>query len=381
VLVPLSLVGGLAGAAADAWAPAARVLEPIASAILAIAGWTASLLTALAAASAAVPGASLVVPAPNVVELSLYFVALIATVLVVRRVRFARGVALAAAITLVAEVGALAASRHFDDTLRVVFLPVGQGDGIVVELPRGRVMVIDTGPGGRGPGTSAVERVIVPYLRARRIGRVDRVVLTHPHADHAGGLAALTASVEVGEVWWNGDVREGPPGLAALAAELGARRVDAPLGAETIDGVTIEVLGPARAPTRYDEVNDGSIVLRVAYGSRAFVLGGDAEAEAEAELVARGGLRADVLKAGHHGSRSSTTEAFLAAVAPAHVVLCLGKDNSFGFPHREVSERLARAGVHVWRTDLDGQVTFSTDGVHLDVAPFLDRARGAVDER
>jgi competence protein ComEC len=123
-------------------------------------------------------------------------------------------------------------------------------------------------------------------------------------------------------------------------------------------------------------VNDGSIVVRLRYGSRALLLTGDAMANEEEAMMARcmSCLRADVLKVGHHGSRTSSTEAFLDAVHPAHVVISDGRLNRFGFPHRAVLERFERRRSTVWRTDLDGAIRIATDGHRLEVSSFHGRA-------
>jgi competence protein ComEC len=259
----------------------------------------------------------------------------------------AAGLALAGGATAATEAlvraGAIGPPR-----LRVTFLDVGQGDAALVELPDGARLLVDTGP-------DPTARAVLGAIRARG-GRLDRIVLTHGHPDHAGGLAAVRASPAGASVpvWRNGS--EASDGFAR----------DAPRGAPPPwrhGGALVEVLWPpGGADDEALSENDRSVVLRIRFGRHAVLLCGDVEAEAEGALVAAGGLRADVVKAGHHGSRTSSTAAFVAATGAAHVVLSLGWANRFGFPAPEVVAAWTAAGARVWRTGRDGAVVLETDG-------------------
>jgi competence protein ComEC len=141
-----------------------------------------------------------------------------------------------------------------------------------------------------------------------------------------------------------------------------------------LEGVRIEVLGPVGPASRQAIVNDGSIVLRLSFGERRVLLPGDAERAEEEAMIARAGpdgLLADVVKLGHHGSRTSSSDALLAAVKPRHAIVSDGPDNHFGFPHQEVIARLGALGITVWRTDLQGMITIETDGTGLVISPFI----------
>lgn len=360
VLVPLSLLGGVLEAT---WAGAGAWL-------LHAAGAGAAALVTLARVAAQVPLAAVQVT-PGQVASGIAGAG--AALVLLRRARAAGRPAWGRGLAVVCVLAPWTVPwwpSPPSTTLRATFLPVGQGDAAVLELPDGAVVVVDVGPVGAG------RRVVAPYLRARGVERVDLVVLTHPHADHVGGLAELAAALPITQVWWTGDRREAPAALLAPLERLPSVVVR-PGRTWRAGAVELEVLGPVRSATQAADVNDGSVVLRVRYGARALMLTGDAEQPAELALLAAGRpLSADVLKLGHHGSRSSTSEAFLRAVAPGHVIASLGRDNGFGFPHAEVLARLGARGLRLWRTDRHGAVTVRTDGQAL----ALEGYRGAPSE-
>lgn len=252
--------------------------------------------------------------------------------------------------------------------LRVSALDVAQGDALVVDLPDGAVMLVDTGglPGG-GPDVGA--RVVAPALRARRRTRLDVLVLSHAHPDHFGGLEAVSKAVEIGELWHPGTIR--PDGeLGRLLARLEARGTVLRTPAELCGrdrrhgGATVAVLWPCPGADPSAHENDNSLVLHIAYGERAALLVGDAEHDTEDALLAAHGasLRADLLKVGHHGSHTSSTPAFVDAVAPRDALISCGVRNRFGHPRPQTLTTLAARGVRVHRTDLHGERRWWTDG-------------------
>ena len=263
-----------------------------------------------------------------------------------------------------------AVSPVLNSTLRVTFLAVGQGDAAVVQLPGGGAMLVDGGGDLRGlapPGADVGSRIVLPALAELGVSRLDAVVLTHPHPDHAGGLFAVLEHVPVRELWVTGEPGPGHLG-ELLRAKAQAHAVpvrEPPPGALEMQGVRVEVVRSGWNAAR--STNDNSLVLRLVHGSVALMLAGDVEALAEAELAQSGrDLRADVLKAGHHGSRTSSTDAFLRAVRPAHVVFSVGAHNPFGFPHEEVVERVRARAALPWRTD-SGAITAVSDGRTIEL--------------
>lgn len=262
--------------------------------------------------------------------------------------------------------------------LRVTFLDVGQGDAAIVDLPDGRVMVVDAG-GFVGSPVDTGLRVLAPELRSRRRSHVDVAVLSHPHPDHFGGLRRGLADVRLDAFWdtGQGEVQGAGPAYAGLldamrARGVNVRRPDALCGSHRFGGVELDVLSPCPDFDVDRGANDNSLVLRIRFGARSFLLVGDAEHEAEAELLRRapGMLRADVLKVGHHGSRTSSSVDFLRAVDPRIAVVSSGVRNRFGHPHPRTLAALATATsgrIEVHRTDREGAVTITTDGRSLDV--------------
>jgi competence protein ComEC len=250
------------------------------------------------------------------------------------------------------------------EVFTVRFLAVGQGDAALVEWPDGRAWLVDGGP----PGDD-----VLAYLRRRGIRRLDRVVVSHPHPDHIGGLLPVARNIPIGAVMAPRGPEDGEADFLALLAAARAplhAGVD-PGGGALRGGVapppqdpripaSVALLHPRpgfRAPHRA-RVNDESLVLRIRHQGVTFLLPGDVEAAGEEALRASGAdLRADVLKLAHHGSRTSSTPAFLDAVAPTHAVVSCGPENRYGHPHATTLAHLQ--GTHLLRTDRDGTIVFT----------------------
>jgi competence protein ComEC len=298
--------------------------------------------------------------------------ALVACAFTLRAGRFAR----AAAVSGLAAAALTVAWHPFSPRvqrgeLELSAIDVGQGDALLVALPAGELMLVDGGGLPDYGGHSRLdigEDVVSPYLWSRSIRRLDVVAVTHAHRDHAGGLAAVVEAFRPREVWVGTAASAAPPELLDAARRARARIVCLEQGDRfELGGAFVDVAAPLRGyPASLRPRNDDSLVLRLSYGRHSFLLTGDIEAGVEASLVNGGALaRADVLKVAHHGSRSSTTEPFLDLVRPAFAIVSAGADNAYGFPHREVIERLERRGARVFRTDRDGLVTIRSDGWRL----------------
>ncbi len=247
--------------------------------------------------------------------------------------------------------------------LTVHFLDVGQGDAAALRTPNGRWIVIDGGP--RTPERDAGRRVVVPFLRGQGVGRVAVLVATHGDADHLGGLPAVVESFDPELVLEPGEPLGRPLYLEFLAGveASGARWHPARAGDRVeVDGVVLEVLSPDSLWLRLPlDVNEHGVVLRVRYGAVRLLFQADAGLPVESWLAGTVG-RVDLLKVGHHGSRSATSDEWLDELEPRTAVISVGRHNNYGHPAPDVLARLARHGVTVFRTDQSGTITFSTDG-------------------
>jgi len=247
--------------------------------------------------------------------------------------------------------------------LIVHFIDVGQGDCILVQFPNGKVMLIDAGDDQNAP-------FIVDYLREHRIRVIDYLVATHPHADHIGGLDEVIEAFDIGKVYMprvTHTTRSFQEVLLSLQRkELAVTAAEKGVLIVKDRGVEARVLAPGASS--YEDLNDYSAVIRVVYGSTAFLFTGDAGKTSEQQMIESGSdLRADVLKVAHHGSSDATTEAFLQRVSPKYAVISVGRNNDYGHPHRETLDALSRNGIQVYRTDIDGTIVFSSDGEQLAV--------------
>ena len=265
--------------------------------------------------------------------------------------------------------------------LELAVIDVGQGDGLLVIFPDGKRMILDGGGipsfGNRAKSQLDVgEDVVAPYLWDRNIRDVDVVALSHAHDDHIGGLPALVSDFRPRELW-TGATPDSPAWrvLRDRAQRLGVKIM--PLLAPqrfAWGGAQIEILAPfADYVPAGEPTNDDSLVMRVRYGKHSFLLCGDAERPVEYRMLSENELQpADVLKVGHHGSHTSSTQAFLDAVRPVFAIVSVGQDNSYGHPHADVIDRLLDHNAVVYRTDLDGLVSIRTDGRRFHVQSWRD---------
>jgi len=256
-------------------------------------------------------------------------------------------------------------SRYFHHELRVTFLDVGQGDAAVIEFPGSQVMVIDGG-GFASEEFDSGEAIIAPFLWSRKIKRVDFLVMSHPQLDHYGGLVFLVEHFAPRELWFNGE-QSAAQRFTRFWTALQQNKVTLKHLCDAtppfiLATVQVEVLHPPCESTNLD-TNNSSLVLRLSHGAIDFLFPGDLEAEGEQFLLAHhSSLASEILKAPHHGSRTSSTQVFVNTVAPQLVAASLGYLNRFRFPAQEVVQRYEALNARFLRTDRDGAIFIESDG-------------------
>lgn len=259
-------------------------------------------------------------------------------------------------------------SRISDGKLTVHFLDVGQGDSIFIQIPSGQNVLIDGGERNQG-------EKITGYLEEQGISKLDILIGTHPHSDHIGGLIDVLRNFKVEKIYLpkvthtTATFRD----LLTAVKSQGLKVSTARAGVEIpLEGV--EACFAAPVGDTYENLNNYSAVLRLVYGNNSFLFTGDAEEESEQEmlLASNRSLQADILKVGHHGSASSTSNAFLNTVAPKYAVIMCETDNDYGHPHKETIEKLNQRGIKIYRTDQDGNIAITSDGNTIKIKTFKD---------
>ncbi|GAA0412460.1 ComEC/Rec2 family competence protein [Paenibacillus motobuensis] len=242
--------------------------------------------------------------------------------------------------------------------LRVIFLDVGQGASQLLISPSGKTMLIDAGNNDR-------EQQMVDSLHTYGIDHLDIVIGTHPDADHIGGLDRVIDNFEVGAVYMpkiQANTKTYESLLRSIKNKgLKVKTAKAGVSLDWDEEVSSEMVAPV---TVSDDTNNMSAVVRITYGNSSYLLTGDAERESEQAMLSSGReLQADVMLVGHHGSKSSTTLAFLKRVKPKYAVIQVGADNSYGHPKQAILDRLAKQKVEVYRNDLQGNIEIASDGM------------------
>ncbi len=246
-----------------------------------------------------------------------------------------------------------------DGEMFVDFIDVGQGDCTLIRASDA-VMLVDAGESGTAD-------TVISYLKEKGIEKIDCCIATHPHSDHIGALYKVFEEFNVDTVLLPDLPDELIPTTSAYEKFLdGLENVKniIPAGAgDDFDfgSLNVDILGPVK---EYDDLNHMSVVSKVTFGNTSIMLTGDTETPAEADMLKKKSVdySADILKVGHHGSKTSTSEKWLEAVNPQFAVISCGLDNDYGHPHKILVNRLEKFGVEYYRTDLEGNVLFKSDG-------------------
>ncbi len=351
---------------------AAPLWPALGAALAAGAGLTLNGLELLARAGAAVPGGHLLVVAGLQAALP-WAGALTVTLWAIGRRNTRREALRRSSMLLAAGSWGVLLVRGLPATdaasgLTLHFLDVGQGDGAAIRTPGGHWVLIDAGP--VLAGDDAGRRVVTPFLVRHGVRRLSALIVSHAHADHVGGAAAVLRSVPAAAILEPGELYADPVYYGFLDAVAtsgipwhpGRRHMSFEL-----DGVHFTVLHPDTSWAEWHaDLNEDSVVLRVDYGGFSALFAGDAGLHAEARMAGHVGP-VDLLQVGHHGSRGATGDAWLAELGPRAAVVSVGARNRYGHPAAEALVRLQQHGVDIWRTDREGTVTVTTDGHTMTV--------------
>ena len=312
-------------------------------------------------------------PTPSLaVSLAAALAFAVALLLARRRILAAVGVA-----GLLAAAGAIVLlppkARTHPAVLEITAIDVGQGDSLLLVTPEGKTLLLDAGgiPGNARSDFDVGEEVVSPYLWSRGIRRLDAVAISHAHSDHMGGMRSIIANFQPRELWYG--VESPSTEFARVKETAQAFHVKTePLTAGSsfgFGGVRVRVLNPQPGwPPHNPAQDDESLVVHIQYGDTSALLVGDAHKRIE-KLLQEENPQADLLKVGHHGSATSSSPEFLAAVRPRWALVSVGFYNSFGHPRPEVMQRYSEAHIPTYRTDLSGAVSFLLDGKRVTAIP------------
>ena len=364
LVVPLGLAIGFFAVALPA---AAAPLVWLVDQLLFVTRWLVDLCARL-------PLANIGVPAPNPVEVALLYGFIIG--LFVLRRRWQLGLAIAVGLAVAgADSVYWWRERHWRNDLRITHLNVGQGDAAVVELPRGRVLLIDAGGAATGDFDTG-ESIVAPFLRSRKIVKVDYLMVSHARIDHYGGMRALVREFAPSE-FWSGAAKGKTHRFEDLEEELTRGQIlrawlsaDAPC--RLFEQVSICTLYPPA-----DAAEEASVVLRLDYGKSRFLFPGDIEKRDEAILAHQGNeLQSAVVKVPRHGSATASSNEFISGVQPKLAILSAGARSRAELQREEVTERYRAAGAEVLRTYQDGAVIVESDGKTLRYQGYKSGKKG-----
>jgi competence protein ComEC len=249
-----------------------------------------------------------------------------------------------------------------NSTLEVYFLDVGQGDAEILRYGNS-TMLIDA-------GTNTSTNTLINDIKKLGINKFDMVVGTHPHEDHIGGLDAVINQFGIGTIYMpkvSATTKTFSDVLQAIKNKGLTIKTPVPGSTFAFGSDICTILAPNSSS--YQDMNSYSIIIRVVNGSNSLLFTGDAQTDSEKEILAKGyTLKSDVLKVGHHGSSTSTSPDFLKEVSPKYAVISCGVNNDYGHPNQVTLDKLNNAGVKIYRTDLNGRISLSSDGINITLS-------------
>ncbi|MBE7027737.1 MAG: MBL fold metallo-hydrolase [Ruminococcaceae bacterium] len=247
-----------------------------------------------------------------------------------------------------------------EDLLNVHFIDVGQGDCSFIELPNGENMLIDA-------GEKTESDKVIKYIKQQGAEKIDFLIGTHPHSDHIGGLVQVINEFEIGKMYMP-KAGNSTKTFENLLDQIEENNVDVYTARAGVllyedEKIKIQILAPVFSD--YESLNDYSVVIRIDYGETSFLFMGDAEELSENEI--KEDVNCDVLKVGHHGSGTSSSNQFLSRARPKFAVISVGENNDYGHPSKSVLDRLSRIGAEILRTDKSGDIIIKSDGLNIFV--------------
>ena len=246
-----------------------------------------------------------------------------------------------------------------DGSLNVFFIDVGQGDSTFIELPNGETMLIDA-------GEYDAADTIIDFINSRKVSSIDYIVATHPHSDHIGGFQYVLKEFDFNTVYLPDAVNNTTAyeRMIDIIEEKAENVIEAKAGEEILseDGLEVEILAPNS--TGYKELNDYSAVVKITYENTSFLFMGDAEKLIENEI--QSDVSCDVIKVGHHGSKTSSSANFVKRTKADYAVISVGADNEYGLPKSEILKRWEDSGADILRTDEEGTIGFTSDGQNVE---------------
>ncbi len=355
--------------------------EPAATVVWGATGWLLRGILGALTALANLEFSAAFLVTPNWLEIALYYFLLISGGLLwVKAILMLRGrneslafnlkpypfIFTAALVVALIDGGYWFYQRHWQSTMRATILDVGNGSANLVELPHGKVMLIDGGGFADNTIFDVGRSIVAPVLWAKKIKRIDYLVMSHPNSDHLNGLLFIAQHFKIGQVWqtgWETDTQ----GFHQLQQIISQRNLNSPAWEDLprhqrINHVAIDLLWPPAEPDTHivwPDTNNQSVVLRLTHGPHSILFPGDIERSAEMALIRQHGasLNCTFLVAPHHGSRTSSSQLFLEAVSPQTVIVSSAPWGRYPFPHPVIRERYQRLGLKVLETARQGAVT------------------------